>query len=457
MKKTVPYGWLAVAGVSVASAALARRFLLPRAGRSLRRRVVEEANGRLLLPLPDFKLARRGGLLNLLMRDPAILEVVEEYSREPGASREEVIGKAECYAREILPDFDPYVYFRVGVRLAGLVARSFYRVELGSGVPSISPSASVVFVMNHRSNLDYVILVYLFRDVAALSFAAGEWARGWPVGWIVRAMGSYFVRRGSGDRLHRRVLERFVRMAVEGGLTQVIFPEGGLSRDGKMREPKVGLMEYMLRRFDLEGDRDLVFVPVAFNYDSVIEDRALLAALAPGASKPDDRRIPAQAILSILHNIKLLLTGRHLPYAVVNCGAPVSMLQYAASLNLDFRASNNEQRSRGIQALARYLMREISRSIPVPSVPLIAHIFTSSPNETLTITGIKTRARDLISSLEAQGTHVHVPEGDRDIEAGLRLLISRGLVLENGGLYRASPRVLEVLHYYADSISHLMQ
>ena len=80
-------------------------------------------------------------------------------------------------------------------------------------------------------------------------------------------MGAYFVRRNSNDPLYRRVLERYVHMATEAGVAaQAIFPEGGLSRDGRLREPKLGLYDYMLKSFDPAGAHDIVFVPVALNY-----------------------------------------------------------------------------------------------------------------------------------------------------------------------------------------------
>ncbi len=281
------------------------------------------------------------------MADPAVLEAVEEHSREHEEPRA-AMRRAERYALEIMPSFSPYLYFRVGLPLAGLVSGALYR--LGSeGGQAVEGDATVVFVMNHRSNLDYVILPHLNRNRAASSFAAGEWARVWPVGWFVGAMGSFFVRRGSGDPLHRRVLERFVQMVVEGGLTQVIFPEGGLSRDGSPREPKVGLLDYMLRRFDPSAGRDLLFVPVAVNYDRVLEDRALLAALEPGVSESDDRLISSQTASFVSRNLRLALSGcrDRRPYAVVDFGAPVSARRYASSRGLDFRALDDEARRSG--------------------------------------------------------------------------------------------------------------
>jgi len=66
-------------------------------------------------------------------------------------------------------------------------------------------------------------------------------------------MGAYFVRRDSKDELYRRVLERYIAMATEAGVPQALFPEGGLTRDGRMREPRLGVIDYMMRGFSHGG------------------------------------------------------------------------------------------------------------------------------------------------------------------------------------------------------------
>jgi glycerol-3-phosphate O-acyltransferase len=71
-------------------------------------------------------------------------------------------------------------------------------------------------------------------------------------------------------------------MAAERGLTQAIFPEGGLSCDGRPREPKIGLLDYTLRRFDPEAG-DILFILVGVNYDWVLEDHNLLQPGGPEA------------------------------------------------------------------------------------------------------------------------------------------------------------------------------
>jgi glycerol-3-phosphate O-acyltransferase len=100
-----------------------------------------------------------------------------------------------------------------------------------------------VFVMNHRSNMDYVLATVLAAPRAAFSYAASEWARVWPLQSLVRAMGAYVVRRDSGDLLQRRALRRYMQMATTGGVTQAVFAKGGLSRVERLRRPKLGLLD----------------------------------------------------------------------------------------------------------------------------------------------------------------------------------------------------------------------
>ena len=208
------------------------------------------------------------------------------------------------YAREIVPTFNAYIYFRVGYSIARAVARFLYRVRLGFAdertMAGVAPGTTVVFVMNHRSNMDYVLVAFLAAERTALCYAVGEWARIWPLQQLIRSMGAYFVRRNSNNPIYRRVLERYVHMATEAGVAQAMYPEGGLSRDGKLREPKLGLFDYMLKSFDPKGDHDIVFVPVALNYDRVLEDRTLLRSL--------DKELPRRsALVRRAHRARLLV------------------------------------------------------------------------------------------------------------------------------------------------------
>jgi glycerol-3-phosphate O-acyltransferase len=219
------------------------------------------------------------------------------------------------------------------------------------GIARIDPEATVVVVMNHRSNMDYVLAGYLAADQAALSYAVGEWARIWPLSALIRAMGAYFVRRNSRDELYRRVLERYIAMATEAGVPQAVFPEGGLTRDGRMREPKLGVLDYMLRGFHLRGERDLVFVPLGLNYDRVLEDRSLLQERRTGRAAA-----AWNTLRFVLHNLWLMLRSEwhRFGYACVNFGSPISILRYG----VDFQRLAAQERKLGVAVISQLFVEQ---------------------------------------------------------------------------------------------------
>jgi glycerol-3-phosphate O-acyltransferase len=202
---TIPL-WLAGLLGVLAVIALIDRLFGPALGWWLRRRAnraIDELNQRLRLKIPPFKLARRRRLIEQLMFDPDILKAVEEEAKEHGEPKSVAHARARRYAKEIIPSFSAYTYFRVGTTLARRLSTALYRVRLGAideaTLYQVPADASVVFVINHRSNMDYVLVTYLVSQSSALSYAVGEWARVWALQSLIRAMGGYFVRRDSSN------------------------------------------------------------------------------------------------------------------------------------------------------------------------------------------------------------------------------------------------------------------
>ena len=460
--------WLFVALVALALFAALEWFLLPGVRWYFQRkvrRVMDEISTRFQIQLPEFKLTRRRALVDRLTSDPRVLAAAEQHVKDSGEPRAVVVQRVHVYAGEIVPAFNAYVYFRVGYWLAKTFARMVYRVRLGytdtAALAAVDPRSTVVFVMNHRSNMDYVLVSFLAAERVALSYAVGEWARIWPLQGLIRAMGAYFVRRNSGDPLYRMVLQRYVQMATEGGVPQAMYPEGGLTNDGRLRAPKLGLLDYMLKGFDPKGERDLVFIPVGINYDRVLEDRTLLRKLDPAAAKVGLATTIATTARFVGRQLALAVLGRRYRhgYACVNFGAPLSMRSYVAEHGVDFRALDDAGRRPVVAAVGAVLMAEIGRIVPVLPVPLVASVLLRDPARPISELELKTAVHDLMRRVEAGGAHVYVPRADRDyaLTVGLRMLTLRDLVLEpEEGLFVANPDELTLLRYYAHSIDHIV-
>jgi len=426
--------------------------------------VIDELGERLRIGIRPFQRTKRQALIHSLLADGRVQAAAEKYARENDLTLSAALRKVERYAREIVPAFNAYLYFRIGYWIGRWIARSLYRVRIGyidsEGIAKVGSDATVVFVMNHRSNMDYVLAAYLAADQAALSYAVGEWARIWPLSALVRAMGAYFVRRDSKDELYRRVLERYIVMATEAGVPQAVFPEGGLTRDGFIREPKLGVIDYMMRGFRIEGERDLVFVPLGINYDRVLEDRSLLRSIDPGAPGVGRPRALWNTVSFVARNLRLMLKSEwhRFGYACVNFGAPVSMRAYCGSRGVDFQRLPGEERRRATAALGGHLMRSVGRIVPIVPVPLMATVFVHNPERRLSSLDLKAEVERLIERLERSAAHVYVPRRDLDyaLDVGLRMLLMRHLVDENEGIYLAREKELPLLRYYANSIAHLL-
>ena len=458
--------WLALAGGAVCAWFLASRLLLPGVRWFFRRRIntlTKRLNQRLHLKIPAIAMTKREVLIDRLVYDPKVLRELAHYSATSGIPPEVALREVEGYAREIVPAFNAYLYFRFGNRIGRAIVNLLYRVRLGHAesraLRQVPETASVVFVMNHRSNIDYILVAYLASKRVALSYAVGEWARVWPIQQIVRSLGAYFVRRGSGNELYRRVLECYVQMAINGGAVQAIFPEGGLSRDGLLRPPKIGLIDYMLRAFDPAGERDIVFVPVGLNYDRVLEDRTLLAEDFAKAERRSGFAAVSNGLRFIGSHLWLRLRGRwfRFGYACANFGTPISLKAYLARAGWNPATLDRDERGKRVTELAVDLMNAVARVVPVLPVSLVARVFMDAPNESFTEDEVRTRSLELQRRYEALGAHVYVPRSDADysVLVGLRMLTLRKLVLETEGRFRVNPEESALVRYYANAIAHL--
>jgi len=464
---TIPL-WLALLIAALALWALLDRLLMPSARwfiRSRANKVLDEVSQRLPIHIRPFQQVRRQALIDRLVFDEKVQQAARAFAEAHQMPRAVALAQVQRHAREIVPAFNAYMYFRVGYWLGKQVSRSLYRVRIGStddaGLAAIPEQATVVFVMNHRSNMDYIIASYLAAERAALSYAVGEWARVWGLQQLIRAMGAYFVRRDSRDELYRRVLERYIAMATEAGVTQAVYPEGGLTRDGRLRAPRFGVLDYMLRGWHHNGERDLVFVPLGLNYDRVLEDRTQLLAADGSAPRPGRWHTLRTTLGFVARQLGLLLRSRwhRFGYACVNFGTPVSVRAWAAARGIDFAQLDREQRHAEVAALGTHLMAEVGRLIPVLPVPLVASVLLRDPTRRLSRLELKAAVGEQVAALAARGAHLYVPRQDWDyaVDAGLRMLTLRHLVDEADGLFTLRESEAPLLRYYANSIAHLLE
>ncbi len=444
--------WLLLFIIAFAVVAALDNVLVPSVRWFLRRRLeiaVGRLNKRLARPIEPFKLARRADTVLRLRYDPEVMGAVAEHAADEGLREDVAAQKAARYAREIVPGFSAFTYFGFAIRAARLLSQSLFRVRLAraneAALEAIPRDATVIFVMNHRSNMDYVLVTWLVAERSALAYAVGEWARVWPLRQLIRAMGGYFIRRRHSGPLYRKVLARYVQIATDAGVTQAVFPEGGLSRDGAFGSPKLGLISYILDGFQAGVSRDVVFVPVALNYDRVMEDKMLIAAQTNGTRA---FRFSLRPVLRYLWRQTILrVTGRYhrYGYAAVSFGDPMSLAAFLGTARADPAAE-----------LGAELMRRIAAVMPVTPVPLVAAALEAGITQRA---ALKRAVADAIEEGRARGLTILIPRDDvaYTVEAGLRALTERHLLLEApDGTLTLTGDGPAIIRYYANSVTHLL-
>lgn len=412
-----------------------------------------------------YKLVERDRIRDELILDAEIHAAIGRHCREHGLAEPIVRHRVEKYIDEIVPFFNVLSYYRLGYNLARVLIHLLYRPTVAhqdaSSLGRVPKKDVVVYLMNHRSNADYVVVAFVLAQRVSISYAVGEWARTWPLEFVFKSFGSYFIRRRYREPLYHTVLERYIQLITRNGVTQGIFPEGGLSTDGALRPAKIGLLDYIVRTLDDPTfTRDIWFVPVGINYDRVLKDRTLIRERIVNARQAPRLAQAGTVFWYLAGNAARLLTGRLKRYGrvAVTFGTPASAREWLATQPAGTLALPKAERLPRIQALADGLMTRIGAVVPVTPVPLGAAALLSFGTSAVRHDDLLERMdglRDRLAEANAKLVRGELPIVEV-WERAERMFVLRRCVTRQGDTWIILPRQRPLLKYYANSIRRLV-
>ncbi|HNZ53029.1 MAG TPA: glycerol-3-phosphate acyltransferase [bacterium] len=133
--------------------------------------------------------------------------------------------------------------------------------------------ANMILVPTHKSYFDYLILNYvLYKEKVTVPLvASGDNLDFFPLSMILRKMGAFFIKRTmKDDNLYRDVLKSYLKQVISAGYNIEFFIEGGRSRSGMVRSPRMGMLK-MLSETAKSTSRKLYVVPVSITYEKLKE------------------------------------------------------------------------------------------------------------------------------------------------------------------------------------------
>jgi len=425
--------------------------------------------------LDRFKLTTKSFIRETLLHDDAIAAAVREHAAEQSIDEAATWLQVEAYIDEIVPFFNILTYYKIGLVVSKALLSFFYKVSAeyaGRESSQVLPrDAIVIYLMNHRSNADYVLVGYVLSGRVAISYAVGEWARTFPLEYIFKSFGAYFIRRKYREKLYHVVLERYVQLITRNGVTQGIFLEGGLSRDGKLGKAKIGLLDYLLGvARDPAMRRRMYVVPVAINYDRVLEDRSLLRELDVREGR---KRTPlytqlGEVLRYVWWNMARLVARslvarkwKRYGRAAVVIGEPVPIEPW---LNEQDRETGGlfdiprADRLARVQVLSDLVLKRIAAIVPVTPVTLACAALQSFDGDFISHKQLLSRMAEMREVLDELNARVIHREGTVDdiFDRAWRMLRMRRILVRVGEGYAILPANRPLISYYANSISHLL-
>ncbi|MBN1573119.1 MAG: 1-acyl-sn-glycerol-3-phosphate acyltransferase [Deltaproteobacteria bacterium] len=482
------------------------RRKLKKYGKDLIRKSSLKVIRRFRVRLDRFKLTRKKYIKFQLLKEREIWEEMERYAEKNGISREEALERVEGYIDEILPFFNILSYYKFGYTISHFLLNLIYNVVIDRDnfrvISKIPKNSVVIYIMNHRSNADYVLVAYMLAEHIALSYAVGEWARIWPLEYIFKSFGSYFIRRKYREPLYHRVLEKYVQLISKNGITQGIFIEGGLSRDGRILPSKVGLMDYIIRtKLDPDFTKDILFVPTAINYDRVLEDMNLLNEIAGAKPEKHGLKKIVSGVMLIFKIPKVVIRNgffyifkgiRKYGYTSVAFGPPISLDRYIEKYCSNILTLPTKTRIPEVKKFADYVLKRVAAVIPITPVPFLAYAILKDGRNRIpetdlikSMTEIKKeliakdarivmgndfldliKEKQKIEEMEQDRTMelvnfeygvIEIEEMQKSMDLALEVLSLRKIAKKKKGEIRINPDRKDILDYYSNSIIHLFE
>ena len=393
-----------------------------------------------------------------LVDSKAFARGVAALARDAGTSYERMAARTRRYVKEIAATHSPYVIDIAAGGFRWLIGKAYVGIhadeERLATIYAESQQHPLVFLPSHKSNFDHLTLLYvLYRNGLPPNHTAGGINMNFfPVGAFLRRSGVFFIRREFRDNApYKFVLQRYVDYLLEKRFPLEWYIEGGRSRSGKLRPPRLGMLAYVVESYRRGSTDDVVFIPVAIAYDQ-IQDVGAYAAELSGAGK---ERESLGWMVRTIRGLRLRYGGVHLRF-----GNPISLRAFLA----DQSASSEDvdaDRDPAIPKLAFEVSSRINDATPVTPISLVTLALLSAGDRALTLPEVMRALEPFIDYVEHRSLPVteilHRDDAAR-VTLALDNLARNGVVSRFDGatatVFRVGPEQHLAAAYYRNTVIH---
>ena len=408
---------------------------------------------------PD--LSHRRTLVNSLIQSQPVRKAIRETARHESIRRRKARDRAQKYAHEIASNFSMVTIRFLEVVLSRLWNRIYdgIRVHHIETAQEAAQNNAVIYVPCHRSHIDYLLLSYVLYKNGLMPphIAAGINLNMPLIGPLLRRGGAFFMRRSFRDSpLYSAVFNEYMHVMFTRGFSVEYFVEGGRSRTGRTLQPRPGMLSMTLRSFLRDSRKPIVFVPVYFGYEKVLEGRTYLSELQ-GTQKSKE------GLLGLVRSVRNL--RRSFGQVAVNFGNPIKLSEVLDEAHPDWRCETYDDHYRPewlpqvVNHLSRQVVTRINEAATLNPVNLLATVLLATDRLAMDETLLGQLMEDLCSLLQQQpySDRMTVPEGTGsewiDYNEKMGLIVRQRQQL--GDIIMLEGRHAVLMTYYRNNVQHL--
>jgi glycerol-3-phosphate O-acyltransferase len=408
---------------------------------------------------PD--LSHRRTLVNVVLRDPQVQKIIAAEADGDRKALEQAQKKARHYAQEVAAHIS-YPTIRILERFLGWLWNKIYDGIVLSHVErlhTIAEDKEVVYVPCHRSHIDYLLLGYtVYHQGLSIPHVAAGINLNMPVvGAILRRGGAFFLRRSfKGNRLYAAVFNAYLHQILVRGHSIEYFVEGGRSRTGRLLTPKGGMLAMTVHSYMQDPKREVVFAPVYFGYEKLIEGDAFIRELSGDEKKKE-------SLFGLIRSVRALRENFGKVY--VNVGEPIAVEPLLDRACPDWReqAEHSDERPQWMNAvideLGAEIMIGVNAAAAVTPISLLATALLSTPKQSMGEIELERQLKLSIELLQRfhYSDSVTLPDwSPREIIAhGVKLKVISRTRHPLGDVISMEEREAVLMTYFRNNVQHL--
>lgn len=401
--------------------------------------------------IPQVLPKGRREMIASILDQKKVQDHLQDFARECGLSLDHVEQSFKNYLHEIAADQN-YLSYPFWDFLLTWVFQTIYEgIEVDeAALERLRPLAHhpIVFVPNHRSHMDYLILHYVLYCQAFQMphICAGSNLSFWPLGPLFRKAGAFFIRRSyEGNKLYARAVQVYIEEILRQKMSLEFFIEGSRSRTGKMTPPRMGILSAIAQAYANGSAEDVIFVPTSFTYESVLEDKAYTEEQAGGHKRDEN-------FWDLLRLRKYLKRRKGKVY--VRFGDPLSAKKFIGS------GETSDLRT-DVHQFAYEITYGINKAAVVTPASLTASALLTDRSRGVSETRLQSKIEDYLNYLRYKGSRLSEAlerYGPATIRDSLRTYVRSGLIEEfhdqDESLYRVVEEKRPLLDYYKNMSVH---